>query len=112
MKVTEREFRIAAVASLFGFFCCYFLVGEPTPPRGAWKMTVVGSLTNVPAVPTDMPVEFQFRLNRTNAQSCRVLPMFAFVTKSQPELPGHSPSPRVDLFSSRCQVEVDLNDLQ
>jgi hypothetical protein len=45
MKMTQREFRIAATAGVSGFFLCYFLFGADMPARGpAPKMTLVAPL--------------------------------------------------------------------
>jgi len=107
MKVTKREFQIAAVASLFGFFCCYFLVGQPTPPRGLWQMTVI---YDGPAAPKQLLQEIQPILLRTNAAAPRFVP--AFAVNERPELVGSQPGPRIDLMSSRYKAEVDVSDLQ
>lgn len=107
MKVTKREFRIAAVASFVGFFCCYFLVGQPTPPRGLWQMTVI---YDGPAAPKQLLQEIQPILIRTNAAAPRFVP--AFAVNERPELAGSQPGPRIDLMSSRYKAEVDVSDLQ
>lgn len=107
MKVTKREFRIAAAASLFGFFCCYFLAGEPTPPRGASQMTFIYSLPKTSAPPEVR--NFSIPLNRTNAAAPRFLPIYT--VKPRAELRGPPARPNVDLFSDRYKAEVDLRDL-
>src|SRR5688572_8799614 len=102
MKVTKREFQIAAVASLFGFFCCYFLVGQPTPPRGLWQMTVI---YDGPAAPKQLLQEIQPILLRTNAAAPRFVP--AFAVNERPELVGSQPGPRIDLMSSRYKARSE-----
>src|SRR5436190_11557586 len=109
MSMTQREFRIAVGAALFGFFLCYFLFGTTTPPRSpSPKMTVIASLPK-PAQ-TNLPFQL-FSPPTTNRQLIRSGSSFGF--KDRPELRGYrSGSLKFDLTSSRYEAEVDLADLQ
>ena len=103
MKITEREFRIAAMAGLFGFLLCYFLFGHSSRPRNTSGMTLVAS---VPAWPqTTNQIEWQLK----SINSPRFLSEFG--NKLRPEL-REQPRPNLDLMSSRHRAEVDLHDLQ
>jgi len=108
MKITSREFRIAAGAALFGFFVCYFLFGTSMTARSpSPKMTVIASLPK----PAQTNLPLQFLSPPTNRQSIRSGSSLGF--KERPELPGYQkPSWHLDLTSSRYKAEVDLSDLQ
>ena len=104
MKITEREFRIAAAAAIFGFLLCYFLFGHSSPLRRTSAMTLVASLPSSPQTTN----RFEWRLKSANP------PHFLgqYGHKARPELREPSPGPRADLMSSRYRAEVDLRDLQ
>ena len=106
MKLTQREFRIAAAAALFGFFLCYFLIGGDTPARlPQLKMQAIATLTRT----NEVTHHIWTQPGRTNAPQLPSSPAsYTYVTGPF----GALKPPRMDLFSSRYKVEVDLNDLQ
>jgi hypothetical protein len=111
MKITQRDFRIAAAASLFGFFLCCFLFGHEARPHRRSPMTIVMTMSsNTPVTPAEFSGDIRFHLNRTNRQSPGFLPMFGI--NPRPELPGQPTRRNVDLVSSKYRAEVDLRDLQ
>jgi hypothetical protein len=111
MRITERDFRIAAAAAVFGFFLCYFLFGHEARPHRPSSMVVIATISsNAPNAPSELPGDIRFQLNGTNRLSPGFLPMFGI--HQRPELPSQPPRPNVDLFSSRYKAEIDLRDLQ
>ena len=111
MKVTKREFRIAAAASLFGFFFCYFLAGQAMPPRSPGKMTIIYSLSDETPVTNHWIPQLHIPGARITPISGPAPAAARFVTRGYMEL-GQGSRRNVDLFSSRYKVEVDLSDLQ
>ena len=111
MKVTKREFRIAAAVSLFGFFFCYFLAGQAMPPRSAGKMTIIYSLPNATPATNQWVPQFHMPGARITPITGSAPAAAGFTTRRYLEL-GHPARRNVDLFSSRYKVEVDLSDLQ
>jgi hypothetical protein len=114
MKVTKREFRIAAAASLLGFFFCYFLAGQAMPPSSPGTMTIIYSTGTF----SDTPPATNQWVPQIHLPGAQIIPMngpapaaAGFATKGYSEL-GQPSRRNVDLFSSRYRVEVDLSDLQ
>ena len=117
MKMTQREFRIAVGAALFGFFLCYFLFGTTQPPRSAApQMTVIASLpkTSLPKTAPTNARAFELRAPspRTNRHLLRYVPTFGIKNRPELLLGYQTPSLKLDLTSSRYRAEVDLSDLQ